>query len=93
MRYTKKDLKTIATNLLIGQQIEIIKSYDKTLIGVKGRVVDETLKTLTIDGGKKISKAVVTLQIRYKDKSLVVDGKDLLQRPEERLKKLWRKAA
>jgi len=87
--------RTIATRELIGLEITVEKSTDPSLKGKKGTVVDETLNTLTIktpSGEKKLAKKSVTLKIDFPDESIVIDGKELLQRPEERLKKLWRKA-
>ena len=72
---------------LIGSNIEVISSKNKTLIGLKGKVIDETKNTLTIksDKTKKIIKSHVTLKIDNK----VVDGKKLSSRPEDRIKK-WK---
>lgn len=68
---------------LIGSKIEIIGSKNKTLEGVKGKIVDETKNTITLDNGKKILKSHVTLKINGE----VVDGKDIQKRPEDRIKK------
>ena len=38
---------------LIGETIEIIGSKNKTLIGVKGKIVEETKNTITLDNEKK----------------------------------------
>ena len=45
-----KDLK----NLMIGSYIEIKESKNKSLIGLKGKVIDQTKNTITLDCGKKI---------------------------------------
>jgi ribonuclease P protein subunit POP4 len=68
---------------LIGETIEIIGSKNKTLIGVKGKIVEETKNTITLDNEKKILKSHIVLKIGDE----VVDGKTIKKRPEDRIKK------
>ena len=94
MKSSRKKLKALATNELIGLDAEVKKSTDPTLDGLKGTIVDETMQTLTLEVkgvDKKIDKKSVVLWIRFPDEPMEIAGKELLQRPEERLKKLWRK--
>jgi len=83
MRINQRDL---IVHELIGSVIEIVGSRNETLIGIKGRVVDETQNTLLVEtksGKKKIIKSQVVLVIK-KNK---VKGKCLVGRPEDRIKK------
>lgn len=48
---------------LIGRNIEIVGSRNKSLVGVKGKVVDETKNLIILDNGKKILKSVVEIKI------------------------------
>jgi len=48
-------LKTIK-NLKIGSNIEIKESKNKSLIGLKGKVIDETKNMFTIETQKGIKK-------------------------------------
>jgi len=41
---------------LIGSLVEIIGSKNETLIGLKGKIIDETKNTLIIKQGNKIKK-------------------------------------
>jgi len=41
-------------NLMIGSHIEIIESKNKSLVGLKGKVIDQTKNTITLDNKKKI---------------------------------------
>jgi len=41
-------------NLMIGSHIEIIESKNKSLVGLKGKVIDQTKNTITLDNNKKI---------------------------------------
>ena len=68
---------------LIGSQMEIVDANNKTLVGIKGKIVNETKNMLTLDNGKKLIKS----QIKIKIKGVILDGKKLVSRPEDRIKK------
>lgn len=75
----------------IGLIIKILNSSDKSLIGLKGKVVDETKNLLVIEvkgKEKKIPKASCSFLFYLKDEKIVVDGKKIAFRPEERPKKV-----
>ena len=76
---------------LIGATIEIIGATNKVVMGKKGKVIDETKNTITIEtskGEKKILKNGVTIRIindkHFQEK--IIDGKELLKRSYERIK-------
>lgn len=77
---------------LIWLNIKIVKSTDPTQKGLKGRVIDETYNTLKIetkDGKEKIipkANSVFVFTLPNKQK-VEVDGKLLVSRPEDRIKK------
>ena len=82
-------MKSILKEELIGLNVEIIDAKNKSLIGIKGRIINETKFTLEIEtekGIKKILKEQVTLKLPYKGRKLSVEGKLLIGRPYERLK-------
>ena len=59
MRLSKKVLRELAENDLIGLECEVVNSSQRSLVGVRGRIVDETLNTLTLEtdkGEKKLQK-------------------------------------
>ena len=68
---------------IIGSHIEIIEADNKSLQGLKGKVVDETKNMLILDNGKKLIKS----QVKIKINGIILDGKKLASRPEDRLKK------
>lgn len=84
--------KNIVRHELIGLAVEIEKSTDPTQKGLKGKVIDETYNTLkieTIKGRektipKKNSLFIFTLPNKTK---VQVEGKLLIARPEDRIKK------
>jgi ribonuclease P protein subunit POP4 len=66
---------------VIGATLEVVDAKNKSLIGKKGTIIDETKNTFVIQNTKKeiIVKNSVTLKINEK----TIDGKTLIQRPYE----------
>jgi ribonuclease P protein subunit POP4 len=84
------DKHDIIRHELIGLNTEIVKSKNLNLVGLKGKIIDETKNTLTIKQKgkmKKIIKDQVTLNLKVENKIFQLDGKNLVGRPEDRLKK------
>jgi ribonuclease P protein subunit POP4 len=81
----------IVRHELISLPVRIAKSTDPTQKGIKGKVIDETYHTLKIEttkGEKTISKSNCVFVFTLPDKKKVeVDGKLLVSRPEDRIKK------
>ena len=76
---------------LIGATIEVVHANNKTLIGKKGKVLDETKNTITIntkEKKEKILKTHITFKI-HKDKKFeekIINGKTITKRPYERIR-------
>ncbi len=79
--------KDIVSMNLIGKDIEITKSKNKSLIGIKGKVIDETKNMIILDNQKKLMKSQSTFKIKIKNNIYEIDGKVLQTRPEDRIKK------
>jgi len=84
--------KNVVRHELIGLQVKIEKSSDSTQKGLKGKVIDETyniLKIETKEGREKtIPKKNCIFIFTLPNKTKVqVDGKLLVSRPEDRIKK------
>lgn len=65
-------MKNIRKHELIGYPIEIIDAKNKTLVGIKGTIVDETKNTFKIKTKlqkKTIIKDQITFIIKIKDKT------------------------
>ena len=78
--------------ILIGKEIEVIDSGNKTLIGLRGEVIDETKNTLTIrteKEDKKIPKENNEFMVENKK----INGTKLLGRIEVRIKNKKRMSA
>ena len=85
-----KGAEEILADELIGLYVEVAESTDKGKVGIKGRVVDETMKTLRIKtdrGIKTVPKAECIFVFEYGGKKIKVDGRLLVARPEDRIKK------
>ena len=82
----KKDL---IRHELIGLKTEIVRAKNPSLVGIKGKIIDETKNTLTIKGKKmkKVLKNQAIFNLKVGRKTFQVDGKVLVARPEDRLKK------
>ncbi len=80
---------------LIGLPVRVADSSHPQLIGIEGRVVNETRNTLTIEmaGQEKIiPKKNVTFHFTLPDKTIVeIEGRIIVARPEDRIKKRYRK--
>lgn len=82
--------KDMLRHELIGTQLEVIEASNRSLIGLKGRVIDETKSTLVIEKGNKeksIPKKNTKMKITFKNASIEVKGDLLAGRPEDRMKK------
>lgn len=81
----------------IGTNLEVTRSKNTNCIGLCGKVIDETKKTFSIsDEGKTkiIVKDISIFHFSLSDGTIVeIDGRLLIGKPEDRLKKnikrLW----
>ncbi|MBU0962705.1 MAG: ribonuclease P protein subunit [Nanoarchaeota archaeon] len=74
----------------IGSYIEVIDSKNKSLIGLKGKIVDETRNIITIKtskGEKKLIKNSMKFRLYLKNNTIEIEGKKIVCKPEDRLKK------
>lgn len=73
--------------VLVGSFVEVVESKNKSLIGLKGKVVDETRHMIVLSNKKRFRKEIVRLKVTIDGKDYFVDGSSLVGRPEERIKK------
>jgi ribonuclease P protein subunit POP4 len=81
---------------LVGLNVEVVKSSHEGFTGIKGEVIDETKNTVKVEDvtgcEKIIPKSVVTFQFTLPDNKVVeIDGSIIVARPEDRIKKKFRK--
>jgi len=70
----------------IGKEIEIVKSKNKDLIGLKGKIVDETKNIFIIEtkkGEKKVQKKIC--KFKFVKEGITIDGNIVNYCPEDRL--------
>ncbi len=85
----KRKLKDIPRTEFIGEKIEVVDASNKTLVGLSGKVIDETRDTIVIENDKEktLLKKQITIKVTIKGKKYVIDGSLLQGRPEDRIKK------
>ena len=84
------NVKNLARHELIGLEAEVVESKVRTQIGLKGKIVNETRNTISIDtpkGRKTIIKEFAVLRIKAGEKMFKVPGPTIVGRPEDRIKK------
>lgn len=74
---------------LIGLFAEVVASTNPSLVGIKGKVVDETRNMLVIED-KKIPKECSTFAFSIPHNKVKVDGVLLVSRSEDRMKRRLR---
>ncbi len=82
---------------LIGLPVEVALSSHKGFKGIKGKVVDETKNTIKIEDDQRnekiIPKKAAIFHFKLPDGSIIeIDGKIIAVRPEDRIKKRFRKS-
>jgi ribonuclease P protein subunit POP4 len=72
---------------LIGKEVVVVTSTNPHQNGIKGKIIDETKQTLKIKCNGEIKTLLKSnLTIKVDKFETLIRGKDLLKRPEERLK-------
>lgn len=81
-------LNNVRKDEFIGLHVNIVDATNPSLVGIKGRVIDETKNTFVINNKKQIRliKDQVVIETKINDKLLRIDGKQLSKRPEDRIK-------
>ncbi len=79
----------------IGLTVEVTDSNHEGFVGIQGKIIDETRNTIKIDTGnveKLVPKSEVTFLFTLPQGELVyIDGKVIVARPEDRIKKKFKK--
>lgn len=88
---------SIVQHEFIGLQTKVVKSSNPSILGISGKVINETRKTFVIldnDKKKVVIKDIAVFNFILPDGTVVeIDGKVVIGRPEDRIKKqprrLW----
>ncbi|MEM2941968.1 MAG: ribonuclease P protein component 1 [Candidatus Bathyarchaeia archaeon] len=85
----------IVRHELIGLNAQVLKSLNRQLVGLRGRIVDESRNMLTLRHDSRetvIPKDIVHLRLRLPGGEVAeVDGRTITGRPEDRVKKRLRR--
>ena len=88
---------SIIQSEFIGLEVKVVKSSNPSIIGISGRIIDETRNTFVIltDSKKRViikDTSVFIFMLPY-GKKVQINGKVVIGRPEDRIKKrprrLW----
>ena len=78
----------IKAHELVGMHATILGASNKTVIGLNGRVINETKSMITLNtakGAKQIPKQATRFAFCVEGKQIQVDGDDIHKRPFERI--------
>jgi len=79
---------TISRHELIGLETKVVESSNSQLVGLNGRVINETKSMITINskkGKKMIPKLTSNLKFFINGESILVKGSSITKRPFERI--------
>ena len=75
---------------LIGKRVRVAFASEKSLLGLEGLIADETLNTFVLHTGKGTKRVPKTsCTFAFPDAGLLVEGRLLMHRPEDRTKRLY----
>ena len=78
----------ITSHEFIGLNTEIVKSTNPQVIGLNGRIINETKSMFTINtenGVKSIAKSTNSWKFSIENKDVIVEGTKITKRPFDRL--------
>ena len=81
-------VENITSHEFIGLDTEITQSTNPQIIGLNGRIVDETRSMFKIDtknGEKSVAKSHNSWRFTVNGKDVIVDGSRITKRPHDRI--------
>ena len=78
----------ITSHEFIGLDTEIVQSTNPQVIGLNGRIINETKSMFTINtknGVKSIAKSTNDWKFSIQNKDIIVDGSKIAKRPFDRI--------
>jgi len=87
-----RNADNILRHELIGLECVVVKAANTSSAGIRGKIVDETMKTVIIGAEKKIvEKKGTVFRVKLSKETVDVNGNFIIARPEDRIKKKIRK--
>ena len=81
-------IDNITSHEFIGLHTEIIQSSNPQIIGLNGRIIDETKSMFTINtknGTKSIAKSKNSWKFSIENNDIIIDGSKIAKRPFDRI--------
>ncbi len=81
-------IDNITSHEFIGLHTEITKSTNSQIVGLNGRIINETKSMFTINtekGVKSIAKSQNSWKFSIEDKDVIVEGTKIAKRPFDRI--------
>ena len=95
MKKIKRKPEDILLHELIGLECKVVFSPNKYQIGLCGKIIDETKNLLVLENEKnefkKIEKKGRIFRLKLDDKIVEILGDEIIGRPENRIKKKYKK--
>lgn len=72
----------------LGRHLTVSASNDHSLVGRKGKVVNETMRTISIiEGESRITLGKASIRFQFEDEDSIIDGSTTIMRPEDRIQR------
>jgi len=82
----KDKIRDFLRDEFIGKKVEIVESKNKDLVGIKGKIVDETKNMFEIESKGKTKKVQKNIcKFKFLPENIIIDGKIINYRPEDRI--------
>ena len=82
--------KDIVRSEFIGSSVEIVEAKNPTLLGLKGKIIDETKNSFWVmtknNERKRLMKKNLRFTIKTRNQNPEIDGNKILMKPEHRIK-------
>ncbi len=87
-----RNAENILRHELIGLECEVVTASNPSQVGIRGKIVDETMKTIVIGSERKaVEKKNTVFRVNLGGETVDIDGNFIIARPEDRIKKKIKK--
>lgn len=86
--------KNILMHEFIGLHCKVVAASNRHSVGIEGKIIDETMKTIiirTAKNRKAVAKKGATFRMDLGKQKVDIDGDFIAVRPEDRIKKKFKK--
>ena len=86
--------KNILMHEFIGLHCKVVSSKNRYCVGIEGKIIDESMKSITLKAGgekKVIMKNNTIFRMGLGKQKIDIDGNFIIARPEDRIKKKFKR--